>query len=114
MRVFDPGRLGNASDVHVRVRVLPVIAADAARMPSGYDVEMDNNSPLIQALRVFGYGLLGLVVGAIAGLVLLPMVVAVFVGPERELRAWDGQNIGSIVGLMIGLFVVLRKYGRRS
>jgi hypothetical protein len=52
-------------------------------------------------------------VGALVGLLLLPRLVGIFVGPDRELRPWDGQDFGGIVGLLVGLYFALRKYVRR-
>jgi hypothetical protein len=67
----------------------------------------------ILVLWVLGCALLGMMVGALVGLLLLPRLVGIFVGPDRELRPWDGQDFGGIVGLLVGLYFALRKYVRR-
>ncbi len=51
----------------------------------------------------------GLITGAIIGLLVIPTVASIVLAPDYEIQPWDGQFIGETVGLLIGLYVGMKK-----
>lgn len=61
-------------------------------------------------LRVFGCAFAGLITGAIVGLFVFPALGWLLLPRDYEIHPWDGQTIGEFVGVLIGLFVALKRF----
>jgi hypothetical protein len=55
------------------------------------------------AIMILGFFALGVVIGAILGLCLLPLLGKLILHPDYEIRPWDGQAVGGLAGLSCGI-----------
>lgn len=62
---------------------------------------------------VLGFALLGLICGAVLGLILLPPIASIFLPRGYEIPPWNGQFVGQVVGLLVGPFFALRKCAQK-
>ena len=64
----------------------------------------------VKVLTVFGYAAFGLISGALIGLVAIPVIGSWILPDDYEIKAWDGQAIGEVVGLLAGIWLGIRPY----